>query len=69
MNFFAYQIKNSCSVKQFKIKLDDFRNDNKQKNLRGQIWKLSDGELFESISSVYRYCINSVYVLCKKFFF
>ena len=58
-----YQIKNSIRVKSTKIKLNDFRNNGKKKNLRrptrepNRIW------------SVNRYCIISVYVLCNDSFF
>ena len=38
----------------------------KKKNLRRYFWELSD-ELLSRIGSAYRYCINSVYVLCKDF--
>ena len=53
------QIKNSKNVKNFKIKLDDFW----KKKLRGHFWELLD-ELLNRIWPVYRYCINSIYILC-----
>ena len=56
------QIKNSNSVKKIKIKLDDFRKNGKKKNLRGHFGELLH-ELLNRIWSVYRYCINSVYIL------
>ena len=48
-------------VNKIRIKLDGFRKIGKQ-NLIGQFWELSN-ELLNRISSVYKYCINDVYVL------
>ena len=39
-----------------------------KKNLREHFWELLD-ELLHRISSVCRYCINSVYIFCKDYFF
>ena len=39
----------------------------KKKNLKGHFWVLSD-ELLKRNWSVYRYFINSIYVLCKDSF-
>ena len=43
------------------------RSKGKKKNLRGHFWELSD-ELLDKNSSVYRYCIYIVYILCNDFF-
>ena len=62
------QIKNSNRVKKIKNKLNDFKNNSKKRNLKGYFWELLD-ELLNKIWSVCRYCIDSVYVLCKDSFF
>ena len=49
------------------IKLDVFRNNHKKKNLSGDLEELFE-ELRDKIYSVHRYCINSVYILCKDSF-
>ena len=59
------QIKNNNTIKN-KIKLDEFRNNGKRKNLSG-IWGEILDELHNRNCSVYGYCINSIYVLCKYF--
>ena len=41
------------------VKLDDFRNNSKKKNLRWYFWELLD-ELLNRIGSVYKYRLNSV---------
>ena len=35
-------MKNSNSIENFKIELDDFRNNGKKKKLRGRFWEQSD---------------------------
>ena len=45
------QIKNSNSIQNFKINLDDFRKNSKKKNLREHFWELSD-ELLNRIWSM-----------------
>ena len=51
-----------------KIKLDDFRKIDKKRNLRPYFWEQSD-ELLKRIWSVYKYCINAVYIQSKDSFF
>ena len=59
-------MKNSNCVKKNYIKFDDFRNDGKKKNLRRPFWELSD-EIENKIWCGFKYFINDVYVLYKKF--
>ena len=53
------------SVRNIMIKLDDFRNNDKKKNLRGHFWQLSD-ELLNKILPVY---VFFVYIFCSKILF
>ena len=46
--------------------MGDFRNNGKKKNLRRYFWELSE-ELLNRIWSIYRYCINIVYVFLNFF--
>ena len=61
------QIKNSKSVKNFKIKLDDFRKNGKKKNLKGhfgELWMNYFREFDQHIDFVF-----IVYMFCAKIFF
>ena len=49
------------------IKMDDFRKNRKEKNLKRHFGELD--ELLNTIWSVHRYCINSIYILCQHSFF
>ena len=61
------KIKNSNGLENHWIELDDFRNNGKKKNLRGNFWGLW-GELPNRIRSLNIYCINRVYIAWKDSF-